>query len=636
MKNNKFLLTVLLSLGLIVTACNTSNGNKTQSNESEPTSISESSSSDSSSETSESVHQHTYSAMYYEVQPDFFHDGNIAYYECTECHKKFDEHFNEVESVVLPKLSSDLVLLVNNENKGDFTVTEQDDSHIVWDLKGKSLHKDDVIGVAAKADNSKTYSYFPNTKSNITDEFKIHNDVSSGDVNIVGTPNGLHLSVSGFEYDGIVIKINDTEYPMNKVSYLKDSKETYIYGYVYINVNDVVTVIDKDNNIVYDYDDFEDDTLWNTYDFHRGSNGEIVFDYQTRYGFEFDRGGDKKVSITKAFAPNDTSSVAVHFSSGAADGAMNDMVISKTDPEYENTLWYIKHEAVINNSDIVDYIETNGLHIFNSTFTLDVNEKFNIKDLTNNSVITADHLADLHCSAPTGYFAIEGDYIKTLKAGYYSVIYMPSCSVISIFESTIPAAADAYIMVKGDFKPLTKDSDNVVTYENLVAAKNDYVAFTDASYGLLTVTFASSVDNTVCHKMDTSGMSLIYFDKAGTFTLHLNLTTLEFSLDIIEIDDTVQPMTGGSIYFSKNGGNKSLSVNPENADELCLKNMEITDITGYAVVYDQDVNMIYPSLASGSEQYASIQGGVLIYITQTGTFDFYINKTTFVLRIEKQ
>ena len=559
MKNIKILIS-LLSLGLVLTACTTSSGNNTQSTDS------------GSSSQSESVHQHTFGAMYYEVQPDFFHDGNIAYYECTECHQKVDQNYNEVESVVLPKLSTDIVLLVNNENKGDFTVTEQDDSHIIWDLKGKSFNKDDVIGLAAKADNSQVYSYFPNTNSNITSEYKIHNDVSSGDVNIVGTPNGLHLSVSGLEYDGIVIKINDTEYPMNQVSYLEDGKQTYIYGYAYLNTNDVVTIIDKDNNIVYDYDDFEDDTLWNTYDFHRGTNGEIVFDYQARYGFEFDRGGDKKVSITKTFAPNDTSSTSVQFSSERADVEMSDMVIPQTDPSYEQTLWYIKHEAVINNDDIVSYIETNGLHILNTTITLDVNEKFNIKDVTNNSVIKADHLADLHCSAPTGYFAIDGDYIKTLHAGSYSVIYMPSCSVISIFENTIPATADAYLMVGGNFKSLTKDNNNVVTYENLVAKKNDYVVYLDGAYNPLEVTFASSVDNTVCHKMDTSGMSMIYFDKTGTFTLHLNLTTLEFSLDVIEIDDTPQPMTGGSIYFSKNGGNKSLSVNPDNSEELCLKN----------------------------------------------------------------
>ena len=140
--------------------------------------------------------------------------------------------------------------MVNGENKGDFTVTTQEENTIVWDITGVSLNKDDVIGLSAKADNTKTYTYFPNTNSNITDEFKVHNDVTSGDVHIVGTLNGLYLSVSGFEYDGIVIKINNTEYPMNKVTYHDSSKETYIYGYANLTINDTVVVIDKDNNIV--------------------------------------------------------------------------------------------------------------------------------------------------------------------------------------------------------------------------------------------------------------------------------------------------------------------------------------------------------------------------------------------------
>ena len=83
MKNIKILIS-LLSLGLVLTACTTSSGNNTQSTDS------------GSSSQSESVHQHTFGAMYYEVQPDFFHDGNIAYYECTECHQKVDQNYNEV------------------------------------------------------------------------------------------------------------------------------------------------------------------------------------------------------------------------------------------------------------------------------------------------------------------------------------------------------------------------------------------------------------------------------------------------------------------------------------------------------------------------------------------------------------
>ena len=132
-------------------------------------------------------------------------------------------------------------------------------------------------------------------------------------------------------------------------------------------------------------------------------------------------------------------------------------------------------------------------------------------------------------------------------------------------------------------------------------------------------------------------MSMIYFDKAGTFTLHLNLDTNEFSLDVIEIDETPSVMTGGYMYFKNNGGTKTLSENPDNTDELCVKNVVISDIeNGYAAIYDQEYNSISPTLASGSEAYAAIGGGVLIYINQTGTFDFFINKTTHVLRIVKQ
>ena len=623
MKIKNFLLSTLVAFGFALAGCQTVNPQKEAEQE--------------QSEKEAEQHQHSFGAMYYALPATFFNDGNIAYYECTGCHKLFDENHNEVQTVKIPKLSSDIVLMVNGENKGDFTVTTKEENTIVWDITGVSLNKDDVIGLSAKADNTKTYTYFPNTNSNITNEFKVHNDVTSGDVHIVGTLNGLYLSVSGFEYDGIVIKINNTEYPMNKVTYHDTSKETYIYGYANLTINDTVVVIDKDNNIVYDYDDFEDDTLWNTFDFHRGSNDEVVFDYEARYGFEFDRGGDKKLSITKTFAPNNTSSAAIQFNSERADVAMTDMTIPTTDPSYEETLWYIEHEAVINKDDILSYIESNGLHMIYATLSLDANELFNLKDLTNNIVIKGEHLVDLHCSAPTGYFAIDGDYIKALHAGNYTVVYMPSCSSIAIYENTAITTADAYLMVGGDFKPLTKDSNNVVTYENLTVAKNAYVVFLDSGYGGITVTFAASVDATVCHKMDTSGMSMIYFDKAGTFTLHLNLDTNEFSLDVIEIDETPSVMTGGYMYFKNNGGTKTLSENPDNTDELCVKNVFISDIeNGYAAIYDQEYNSISPTLASGSEAYAAIGGGVLIYINQTGTFDFFINKTTHVLRIVKQ
>ena len=57
-------------------------------------------------------------------------------------------------------------------------------------------------------------------------------------------------------------------------------------------------VIDNENDITYDYDDLDDDYLWNKWDFHRGDDGEFVMDYSARYGIEFDdEGGDDALDI---------------------------------------------------------------------------------------------------------------------------------------------------------------------------------------------------------------------------------------------------------------------------------------------------------------------------------------------------
>lgn len=620
MKISKLLLSTLFAFGLLMTACGSNETPKENS-------------SSGNTESSSIEHQHRFSELHEELAPTFLYEGHIAYYECLECHKYFDINYQEVDSIVIPKLSNEIVLLVNEQNKGDFTITTLEENTIVWDINNINLSKDDVISLASKADNTVTYSYFPNTNTNITEEFKVHNDADNATINVTYTLNGLYVSISGFEYDGVVIKINDTEYPMNQVTYREEDKQTYIYGYAYIKQNDIVTVIDKDNDIIYDYDDLENDTLWNTFDFHKGDNDEIIFDYQARYGFEFDRGGDKKISIVKTFAPNATNKTAISFEAEKDNVEMVDNNIPQTDPSYDETLWYIKHEAVINSEDIVSYIQTNGLHIYSAHITLEINEKFNIADITNSSVIKGDHLVSLYCNTVTGNFAIEGDYIKSLKGGAYDVVYMPSCSSIVIYESAT-TGADAYLMVNGESKPLNKDINNVVTYENLEVKKNDYIVFADSAYNTLTITLSNTIDASICHKMDVSNMTMVYFDKAGTFTLHLDLTSLVLSIDVIEIAPVA--MTGGRIYFSK-AGNKNLVQNPDNSDELCVKDVQISDISGYAVIYDQDSNMITPTLSSGSEQYAVFPSSTpLFYITQTGTFDFYINKTTHVLRIEKQ
>ncbi|MBO7614855.1 MAG: hypothetical protein J6T15_04075 [Bacilli bacterium] len=573
------------------------------------------------------------------VESTFFYQGNVEYYRCAGCGKNFDANNKELTDVSLPLLDTDLSLGVNGTAVGDFTRTDKPNNYIEWKISDVSLNKDDVITVMPKGSTDKTFSYHPDTNSNITEERKVHNDVDNGEVTIEGNPNGLYLSVSGFKYDGIVIKINNNVYPMNNVTYFESSKQTYIYGYAYLNPNDVVAVIDNDTNTVYDFDDLDDDTTWNTYDFHKGINDEIVIDYQARYGFEFDRGGNKKISITKAFAPNNTSSVSVNYNSGRIGENLTDNEIEQGTEIYTGTMWYITHECTINKDDVVSYIENNGLHIFTQTISLDANEEFNLKDNTNDSIIASDHLVSLDVEEPSAKFVIDGSYIKALKKVDISIVYTPALNDIHIYEQTGvgPISTGPWMYSKGSILPMTVDSNNVALYENYTSEKNYYIAFMDASNNYLEVTLDPSIDSSIWHVIGPSGLSMVYFDKVGTFNIKLDLTTKVLSLDIISIEEDVPyvptELTGGSIYFSKYG-NKRLTVNPNNSNELCLLDMTISDNTGYFCIYDSNRNSVTASIASDSQTYIT-NSSILYYVTQTGTYNFYINKNTLILRVEK-
>ena len=572
------------------------------------------------------------------VESTFFYQGNVEYYHCAGCGKNFDANNKELTDVSLPLLDTDLSLGVNGTAVGDFTRTDKPNNYIEWKISNVSLKKDDAITVMPRGNTDKTLSYHPDTNSNITEERKVHNDVDNCEVTIEGNPNGLYLSVSGFKYDGIVIKINNTTYPMNKVTYYGTDRQTYIYGYAYINQNDVVTVIDNDTNTVYDFDDLDDDTTWNTYDFHKGTNDEVVFDYQARYGFEFDRGGNKKLSITKAFAPNNTSSVSMNYNSGRIGEALTDNEIEQGTETYTGTMWYITHECTINKDDVVSYIENNGLHIFTQTISLDANEEFNLKDNTNNSIIASDHLVNLDVEEPSTKFVIDGSYIKALKKVDISIVYTPALNDIHVYEQAgvAPVVTGPSMYSKGSILPMTVDSNNVALYENYTSEKNSFIAFMDASYNYLEVTLDPSIDSSIWHISGPSGLSMVYFDKVGTFNIKLNLTTKVVSLDIISVEEeNTTEFTGGYMNFRQNGGYTKLIQNPDNENEMCALNISFTNLEGYIAVCDLNYNPFIVKIASDSSDYLTTTSGQIVYVKQAGTYNFYLNKKTLEIRAVK-
>ena len=600
----------------------------------EPGQVSSNQETVSSTDTS-SNHTHVYGDLVDEVLPSYFYDGKKAYYYCSECKQYFDADKNPVteDSLILPKATDDLAISINGVEIGTFTLIDKQENEVNWEYKNLSVVVDDVVTLTKPGDSSYIYKYFGG--GNLDQNGKV---LTTGkvDIDLWATPNGFQLTMTGYKYQGLVVKINDEEYPLAKVTYYESDKETYIYGYHPINVGDTMTVIDNVNNIVYDYDDLENDTKWNTFDFHKGTNNEIVFDYKARYGIEFDRGGDKLISITKTFEPRDGDDFQVHYSSDKAPVDLEEMIIGPTHELYEEISWYINHQEVKNCLDIADYINNNGYHAFYATINFAKNEMFNLKYVTRDYIIKADHLVSVFADSTEGLVTISGDYIKVLEDATITVFYAPYCDAISLYFSSSSGASDAYIYLNGNFVPV-EINNNVITYNNFHADQYDTISFVDGSYQGIEFTLASGYDATVLYASTTSGTTVLMFFKAGTFSVSLDLSTHTLTVTIVELDGAAQ--TGTPTYLSGKGGlYKTLVDNPENADEVYASNVSITGASEgfYIAFYDGDLKSIEDlTIDADSSSYGSLMMGMMIYITQDGTYNIYIHKTSHVVRLVK-
>ena len=577
---------------------------------------------------------HDYGNMVNGYLPSYYFDGMQDYYKCSRCKQYFDANKKETteSALKIEKASDNVAVSVNGEQKGVFTLLNKDENAVTWEYKNLTVAVNDVISLTKPGDATYKYQYFGD--GNIDQDGKV---LTAGAVNLnlVATPNGFQLAVSGYKYQGLVVKVNDNEYPLNKVNYLEDNKETYIYGYHYFNVGDKMTVVDNVNDIVYHYDDLEYDTQWNVYDFHRGPDNEIVFDTEARFGIEFDRGGDSCISITKTFAPRNASSFQVNFNSSRPAEELKEYSYSANSQEYTELAWYVKNEKVINNEDAINYLDAKGLKVYISSITFEVNEKFDITDLTNNVNISAEHLVSVMGSI-NDFAVIEGSFIKITKAGTFEVVYAPFCDSIALY-STKTSVTPGYMLQKGNFVPGVFDSNDLVVFNNVTVAKNDYVAFTDNAYLLLNLTLDPNSDSSLVRF--SSG--LVYLNKGGVFNFKVDISTKVLTIEVVSLEEEQQQteLTSARIVVKGSSSMPLMTVNPDNANELCATGIVITGsadmayVTFYAADYSGVIEGI--TLSSDSEQYASAIS-TLFYMKADGTYDFYLHKTTRVLRIVKQ
>ena len=517
---------------------------------------------------------HEYGEMYYANPPTFFNDGNIAYYHCGVCKNYFNEQLEKVQSVVIPKLSSDLSICVNGQPTA-LVVVERHENLIVWGLESLSVTKGDVITICQTGDVTKTFNYF--AEGNLSREGIILTTAESAEVNLTATPNGLMLYIGGYKYEGVVIEINGVQHPMSFVTYLGGEETSYVYGYVEFAVGDRFVIVDNVSGAVYDYDDVSEEFNWNTWDYHRGDNGQIVIDFAARYGVEFDKGGSKEIYITKAFAPNDGQSFGVVFEGEREDEIFDSMELPTEGVENNEFMWTLTHGTTMNNADIVEYIDKNGLWFYYKMIDIEAGEKFSLKNFTTGGVIGADNLVDIlgDITAVTR----DGDLVSVQKSGTFYIIYLPAFNSFTIECDTSDPLAEITLYAGDTAITLIPDENGDIFYEGFESKTYHVIAIDDARYSPLPIILDDAMDKTLVNLTVDGEYYAAYPTKEGKFNLRYNVHTGVLFLEYISGGGDVgggedQPTIDDYYIFLSvvdyTNGNQTIrmSKNPENANQV--------------------------------------------------------------------
>jgi len=574
--------------------------------------------------------EHEYGNMYYARPATFFSDGNIAYYYCEKCGKYFDENKNEAETVVIPKLSTDIVLLVNGTKVADFTLSEQNENLIVWELSYTELKKGDLIEVADKTDNTQKYSYFADTSSNITKEYKIHNDVDLADIDIMCTPNGLQLSVSGFEYDRMTVNLTRNEavsiYPMNEISYdFGSPTESYIYGYLYVEEGDKIVIEDHDNDVFYDYSDIYQPDLWQSFLFLQGADDEIVISRAARLGFELNK-ATKEIRIDAVYEPTNADKYELELKGETEKAPMTKTSYDKDSAEYEQFTYIINHETTVNAEDIRQAV-VNGYTFYSFSTAFPANSEIRIYNGT--GYVSSYHLVDI-VGFDDALNAVEvgADYVKIKEAGTYNIMYTECVDSFVIYKTEKTTATYKY-MTGGNMYDIEPDAAGIIALTSFTAEKFETLTFIKGT-DIIGVTLAPGIDpsTAACN----NGVIMIY--KAGTYDIAFNTGT-----NIVNIvDKTPASLVGGMIMNLSSYSSKTFSQSPGDTNEVFASGITVTDTTArFSITDSKGDGVTGITIDAGSGELAAlyVPGSYFITFKEAGTYAIFITKDTHVIRVVK-
>jgi len=366
---------------------------------------------------------HSWGPIHPAAPATFFHEGNVAYYQCTDCARLSNGQMQEVDSVTTPKLSPDLSICVNGDPTR-LVLESREASQISWSLESLTVEAGDVITICPSSGNGLTA---PFSAEGIVDENGIIlQSAANAAVALVATPDELVLSVRS----GVMVDINGLQYPMDCMDG-QAQEPVYVYGYAEFQPGDRFVIIDRVDGRTYGYDALAPELAWNIYDFHRGENGEFVIDRQGRYLLTLGKGGTGTVSVTKAFAPAQGGEFYIAFRD-----------------EHTKKLPMAEAPAALETGAFDDFIRygldentDKDLRVYSAAGFLKAGTQFNIENAAASVTVTGDHLTDV--LGPSDCFRLNQQYIEITQDGTYLIKYLPWRDSISLAQLSTGGFADA-------------------------------------------------------------------------------------------------------------------------------------------------------------------------------------------------
>ena len=580
----------------------------------------------------------------------FFEEGLASHYICTDEQCK-DKYFNwnmqeEVtyESLVLPKYSRDIVLYAGDEARAEFELTKDTGDYLEFTATNVDLKKGEKISLKPKtklydehlyveyycfAPDSETYEQFPDNNY-IERGDCVHNDVDDATVKISlivkpGYYNSFYINISGVVYN-YAFKI----YPFEG----NYSEKTV---YATLDENGVFTAKDiliRHNSHMYIYKQTKHGNYSGQQRASSVTTNESV--YNGTWYFNVYNKGIYDISFdpqTEKLTVNSTYTYPTPIS--------------------QQGRYIIGSKTIYVGGDINDEEAFLGgiLKESDSTFYIYIRD-YNGKDVTD-LTIAQDSVDYIHLSD-------NGKYIYFDQIGSYDLIINQDTRVVRAIKYDV---APKYVInhtrvgVKGAQEKDDLVDANVVGYmiyePNYCIYPGDAFSITDDRNCLdLYLDLSDATDEQYVKKL----YNTLWFKKAGYYRFVFDTASKTIDIMLLketESQDKLIPKWAIKYANAFNGGSYNaksynlLKSNSSNEQEMCILGYTYTEnqFEKYLRFVDEDESVIFnitldPSCDALATVGDFIGDGVnysergALMLKAPGTYNIYINKDTYVVRVE--